>query len=201
MRKSHEDRREDRHFSTYVTFVRSCNVALWDISLYLVEWRTCVVIRMSDRHPLASHLWIIRSHWDGSPIMQPWYYLQRWISAGVKFPPSLHLKLSHRGGCGELAQDSRMQTAVWKRLLSQPSCGAVIDSMWLTRARQQLSLWLFVHSELRQVCLMMIQVFFTHLVDGNLSLSLHCTLIIKLFSLSTCTSTVSLEHRQTDSNI
>ena len=33
-------------FSYYVTFVWSCNVALWDISLYLVKWRTCVVIRL-----------------------------------------------------------------------------------------------------------------------------------------------------------
>ena len=76
---------------------------------------TCAVIRLSDRLALPLHLWIIRSHWDGSPIMRPWY-LQRRISAGIKFPPSPHLKLSHRGGCGELAQDPRMQTAVWKRL-------------------------------------------------------------------------------------
>ena len=88
-----------------------------DISLYLVEWRTCAVIRLHDRHAPATHLWITCSHWDGSPIMRPWYYLQRRISAGAKFPSSPHLKLSHRGGCGELAQDPCMQTAAWKRLL------------------------------------------------------------------------------------
>ena len=49
--------------------------------------------------------------------MRPWYYLQRRISAGAKFPPSPDLKLSHRGGCGELVQNPRMQMAVWKRLL------------------------------------------------------------------------------------
>ena len=48
---------------------------------------------------------------------QPWYYLQRQISAGAKFPPSPHLKLSHRGGCRELVQDPCMQTAVSKRLV------------------------------------------------------------------------------------
>ena len=77
--------------------------------------------------------------------------------------------------------------------LSQPFCGGVIDSVWLALARQQFKLWLSVHSELWHICLTMIQVFFTHLVHGNLSLSLHCTLIMKFFSLSTCTSTVSLE--------
>ena len=41
-------------------------------------------------------------------------------------------------------------------------------------------LWLSVHSELRHVCLTMIQVFFTHLVDGNSSVSLHFTLIMKI---------------------
>ena len=60
---------------------------------------------------------IIRSHWDGSPIMRPWYYLQRRINSGAKFPASPHLKLSHRGGCGELPQDPRVQIAVWKELL------------------------------------------------------------------------------------
>ena len=69
-----------------------------------------------DWHAPALHLRIIRSHWDGSPIMRPWYYLQRWISAGAKFPPSPHLKLSHIGGCGELAQDPHMQMAVWMGL-------------------------------------------------------------------------------------
>ena len=103
--------------SYYVTFVRSCNVALWNISLYLVGWRTCAVIRLHDRHAPTLRLRIIRSHRDGSPIMWPWYYLQRRISTGAKFPTSPHLKLSHRGGCGELAQDPRMQMAVWKRLL------------------------------------------------------------------------------------
>ena len=39
------------------------------------------------------------------------------IGAGAKFHPSLHLKLSHRGGCGELVQDPRMQAAVWSGLL------------------------------------------------------------------------------------
>ena len=33
-------------YSYYVTFVWSCNVAVWDISLYLVECRTCAVIRL-----------------------------------------------------------------------------------------------------------------------------------------------------------
>ena len=41
-------------YSYYVTFVRSCSVALWDISLYLVEWRTCTVIRLSDRHSFSN---------------------------------------------------------------------------------------------------------------------------------------------------
>ena len=91
---------------------------MWGIYLYLVEWRTCAVIRLQDRHALTPRLRIIRSHWDGSPIMQPWYYLQRWISAGAKFHPSLHLKLSYRGGCGELAQDPCTQAALWKRLLT-----------------------------------------------------------------------------------
>ena len=45
------------------------------------------------------------------------YNLQKRISAGAKFSPSPHLKLSRREGCGELAQDSRMQTAEWKRLV------------------------------------------------------------------------------------
>ena len=36
--------------SYYVSFVWSCNVALWDISLHLVEWGTCAVIRLYDRH-------------------------------------------------------------------------------------------------------------------------------------------------------
>ena len=106
-------------YSYYVTFVRFCNVALWDISLYLVRWRTCVDIRLSDRHALAPRLRIIRSCWDGSPIMRPSYYLQKRISTRVKFSLSPHLKLSHRGGCGELAQDPRMQTAVWVGSLSK----------------------------------------------------------------------------------
>ena len=68
-------------------------------------------------HAPSPCLRIIRSQQDSSPIMRPWYYLQRRISTGAKFLPSLHLKLSHRAGCGELAQDPRMQTAVWKRLI------------------------------------------------------------------------------------
>ena len=52
----------------------------------------------------------------GLPIIRPWYYLQRRISARVKFHPSLYLKLSHRGG-RELVQDPCMQTAVWMGLL------------------------------------------------------------------------------------
>ena len=60
-RVSKTDRRTDRKTNTfphnsavffpkgsdsyYVTFVWSCNVALSDISLYLVEYRTCVVIK------------------------------------------------------------------------------------------------------------------------------------------------------------
>ena len=39
-------------------------------------------------------------------------------SAGAKFHPSPHLKLSHRGGCRELAQDPCMQTPVWMGLVS-----------------------------------------------------------------------------------
>ena len=113
VRKSRYLRTDSYFCSVVCTFVRSCNVALWGISLYLVEWRTCAVIRLHDRHALAPHL-RFHSHWDGSPIMWPWYYLQRLINARVKFPPSLHLKLSHRERFGELVQDPRMQTAMWK---------------------------------------------------------------------------------------
>ena len=35
---------------TVTTLLCVLSVALWDISLYLVEWRTCAVIRLSDRH-------------------------------------------------------------------------------------------------------------------------------------------------------
>ena len=82
--------------------------------------------RLSDRHGLAQRLRIIRSHWDGSPIMQPWYYLQKRISDGAKYPPSPHLKLSHKGGCGELVQDPRIQTAVWMELMLSSSRSAVL---------------------------------------------------------------------------
>ena len=59
-----------------------------------------------------------KGYWDSSPIMRPWYYLQRRISGGVKFPPSPHLNLSHRGGCGALVQNPHMQTAAWMSLLT-----------------------------------------------------------------------------------
>lgn len=36
--------------SYYVTFVWSCNIALWGISLDFVERRICVVIRLADQH-------------------------------------------------------------------------------------------------------------------------------------------------------
>ena len=76
-----------------------------------VEWRTCAVIRLYDRHALAPQRRLICSHWFDTPITRPWYDLQRRISDGEKFHPWPHLKLSHRGG--ELVQDPYMQTAVW----------------------------------------------------------------------------------------
>ena len=96
---------------------KDSHVALWDISLYLIEWRTCVDIRLSGRHALDTCSRLIRSHWFGSPILHLWYYLQRLISAGAKFHPSPPPRLSHRGGCGVLAQDPRMQMAAWMGLL------------------------------------------------------------------------------------
>ena len=67
------------------------------------------VISLSDRHALDLHCRLICSHWFSLPIIQPWYYLQRRISAGAKFHPSPHLKLSHRGGYEEPVQDPLMQ--------------------------------------------------------------------------------------------
>ena len=58
-------------FTYYVTFVWFCNAALWDISLYWVEWGICAVSRPSDRHALNNtHLWYYRTiiiyiiYWD-----------------------------------------------------------------------------------------------------------------------------------------
>ena len=53
----------------------------------------------------------------GWPVIRPWYYLQRRISAGAKFHPSPHLKLPQRRGGGKLARDPRMQTAAWMGLV------------------------------------------------------------------------------------
>ena len=85
------------------------------IYLCLVKWRTCVVIRST--HPCSTPpAYSFTLGWFTNNANL--YYLQRQISARVKFHPSPHLKLSHRGGCGELAQDSCMQMAVWMGLLS-----------------------------------------------------------------------------------
>ena len=62
-------------YSYYVTFVWSCSVALWDISLYKVEWRTPVVNWPSDRHTPDTRSWLIRSHCFSSPMIQPWCYI------------------------------------------------------------------------------------------------------------------------------
>ena len=75
-------------YSYYVTFVSSCNISLWNIYLYLAEWRTCVVIKLSDgavRQYLASDT----TSRGGSASL--------WLS--------------------ELAQDPRIQMAVWMGLL------------------------------------------------------------------------------------
>ena len=40
------------------------------------------------------------------------------ISARAKFHHLLHMRLSHRGGCGELAQDPGTQRTVWIGLLT-----------------------------------------------------------------------------------
>ena len=71
-----------------VTFVSSCNVALWEICLYFDEWGTCVVIRLPDQPALNTRSRLIHSHWLGSPILRLLYYLQRQISARAKFHPS-----------------------------------------------------------------------------------------------------------------
>ena len=94
-----------------------CNVALWDFFLYLVEWGTCVVIRLSDRRTLDACSRLIHSHWFSSPIL-----LQRWISAGAKFHPSPLPRHSYRGRGGELVQDPCIQTAVWMGLVWRKSC-------------------------------------------------------------------------------
>ena len=118
-------------YSYYVTVVWSCNVALWNISLYLVEWGTCVVIRLSDRHIPAMHSQVIHSHWFGSPIMHLWYYLQRRNSARAKFHPLPPPRHSHRGRGKELAQYPRIQTAVWMGLLTCLSLSTIISSCTL----------------------------------------------------------------------
>ena len=100
-------------YSYYVTVVWFCNVA--HVSLYLVEWRTCAVIRLSDRHILdmlpAYPFTVV------SPVLCLWYLHHRLISTGAKFHPSPPPRHSHRGR--ELAQDSCIQTAVWMGLVSK----------------------------------------------------------------------------------
>ena len=92
-----------------------------DISLYSVEWRTCAVNWPSDRHALYTRSWLIRSHWFGSPIMWPWYYLQRQIKARAKFSPlaaSERFTLRRRRGVGVLKPHPNTYFMKWamKRL-------------------------------------------------------------------------------------
>ena len=103
-----EDRQDDRNFSTYncsifflisvakdttscyVSVVRSYNVALWDISLNLAEWRICLIITLwtpSDRPASAPHRRLIHSHRYGSPLPHLWFYLWRRIRAAAKILP------------------------------------------------------------------------------------------------------------------
>ena len=110
-----ESRQVSQYFWQY-SVSWSCNVALWDISLYLVEWRICAIIRLYDQYVLDSSR-LIRSHWFGSPVIRPWYYLQRRINAGAKFHPLPPPRDSHWDGGGELAQNPSMQTDVWMKLL------------------------------------------------------------------------------------
>ena len=89
---------------TFTTLLLFGHVTLlWRTFLYLVEWRTRVVNWPSDQHAPDMWSWLIRSHWFGSPIIQPWYYLQRRIRAGAKFHPPPPPKDSHWDGGGELA--------------------------------------------------------------------------------------------------
>ena len=105
-------------YSYYVTFVWSCNVALWDISLYLVEWGTCADIRLSGRHGLDMRSWLIHSYGFSSPIViRLWYYLLRRISIRAKFHPSPPPRNSHSVWGRELAQDLHIKTAVWMGLV------------------------------------------------------------------------------------
>ena len=90
-------------YSYYITFVWWCNIALWDISLYLVELSTCVVIRHQTDMPSIPAAGL--SIHTGLPILRLWYCLQRQISAGAKFHPSPPPRNSQTGRGRELAQD------------------------------------------------------------------------------------------------
>ena len=112
-------------------YVLSCIVGLWDIFLYFVVLRTCVVIRLSNWHVPNMRSWLIHSNRFSSPIVHLWYHLQRRISAQAKLhtTPPRH---SHRGGGAELAQDPGIQTAVWMGLLINSVLGhfCVISQSW-----------------------------------------------------------------------
>ena len=83
--------------SYHVTAVWSLNIAWWDISLYFVEWRTCLVVTL----------------WTPSDQCCASDTTRRCIRGAAKCHPSPHLKVSHRGGCVELVQDPRTQRAMW----------------------------------------------------------------------------------------
>ena len=94
-------------YSYYVIFVWSCSIALWNIALYFVEWRLCVVVRMSmpsicaaglSIHTYSVHQYCADQHRSKiSPLAASKKFTQRrreWIGAGS------------------------LQTAVWMGVLS-----------------------------------------------------------------------------------
>ena len=88
--------------------LRLCSVSLVSSC---VNWKAAEPHLFALTLPTVLALFTQPCHvkWIGSPIIQPWYYPQRRICARTKFHPSPHLKLSNRGGGGELAQDRLVQ--------------------------------------------------------------------------------------------
>ena len=82
-------------------FVWFCNIALCDISLYFVEWRFSYQTVRSTRPRYAQPAYpfiLVRF-----AKLQPWYHLQRSISAGAKHSGPPHSKNSVNGASGYLS--------------------------------------------------------------------------------------------------
>ncbi len=71
---------------------------------------------------------------SGSPLMQLWYYLQKWNRAGLKLTPQPPPELLYRRRDGEKAHRSCLEKAVWQGLQWRTHT-AFIGFLWKSHFR------------------------------------------------------------------